>query len=116
MARRHLSLQERQNPEVFFQPGPRGRKALARWALAARKTEQELMDFLVEYRTMKSMFGKLGKGEDFAEPWRGRKTDWHAAWKLRRLCLKRGFNRRSKFHVSFCLMHLCELPRMCRRS
>ena len=35
--------QERENPEVFFQPGPSGRKALARWATAARKTEQDMI-------------------------------------------------------------------------
>jgi len=62
-----MTDEERKNPDVFFEPGPTGRKALARWATAAGKTDQEMMDFLLEYRTMKSMFGKLGQGEDFAD-------------------------------------------------
>lgn len=62
-----MTDEELQNPDVFFEPGPPGRKALARWATAAGKSEQEMMDFLLEYRTMKSMFGKLGQGEDFSD-------------------------------------------------
>ncbi|CAK9108684.1 unnamed protein product [Durusdinium trenchii] len=62
-----MTDEERKNPDLFFKQGPAGRNALKRWATAAGKSDQEMLDFLVEYRTMKSMFGKLGQGEDFAD-------------------------------------------------
>ncbi|CAJ1350560.1 unnamed protein product [Effrenium voratum] len=62
-----MTKKERANPDVFVKPGPTGRKALERWAGAAGKTEKEMMEFLLEYRSMKSMFAKLGQGEDFSD-------------------------------------------------
>jgi len=70
-----LSEEERANPDVFFESGTAGRKAIRRWAEAAKKTDQEILDFMLEYRTIKSMFSRIQSGEDFADVQRELKMD-----------------------------------------
>lgn len=70
-----LSEEERANPDVFFQSGTAGRKAIRRWAEAAKKTDQEILDFMLEFRTIKSMFSRIQSGEDFADVQRELKMD-----------------------------------------
>mmetsp|Transcript_51116 Transcript_51116/g.95756 ORF Transcript_51116/g.95756 Transcript_51116/m.95756 type:complete len:245 (-) Transcript_51116:203-937(-) len=70
-----MTDEEKANPDIFFSSGNAGRQAIRRWAERAKKTDQEILDFMLEYRTVRTMFGKLSGGADFADVQRDLKRE-----------------------------------------